>query len=128
MHILAFLMNIHVWTNCLFQGWLQYILELPCTPGDDHPPNDIHFWNTCVCVCVRARVCVCVCVHVLIHFSHVLLFATPWTVAPRLLCPQDFPEKILEQVAISSSRGSSWLRDWTCIPYSSWSGRWVLYH
>ena len=33
--------------------------------------------------------------------------------------------RILEQVAISSSRGSSQPRDWTCI---SCIGRWVLYH
>ena len=27
------------------------------------------------------------------HFSYVQLFATPWTVAPKLLCPWDFPSK-----------------------------------
>ena len=27
------------------------------------------------------------------HFSHVQLFATLWTVAPKLLCPWDFPGK-----------------------------------
>ena len=32
-----------------------------------------------MCVCV----CVCVCVHALSHFSHVQLFATPWTVADQ---------------------------------------------
>ena len=26
-------------------------------------------------------------------FSHVRLFATPWTIAPRLLCPWNFPDK-----------------------------------
>ena len=32
----------------------------------------------------------------------------PWTVEPaRLLCPQDFKARILERVAIFSSRGSS---------------------
>ena len=33
--------------------------------------------------------------------------------------------RILEWVAISFSRGSSWLRDWTCI---SCVGRWILDH
>ena len=33
--------------------------------------------------------------------------------------------KTLKWVAISSSRGSSWPRDWTCV---SGIGRWVLYH
>ena len=32
--------------------------------------------------------------------SCVLLFATPWTVAARRLCPWDIPGKILERVAI----------------------------
>ena len=55
-------------------------------------------------------------------FSHVPLFATPWTIAheaPLVI----FQTSILEWVAISSSKGSSWLRDWigttyaTCIWY-----------
>ena len=33
----------------------------------------------------------------------------------RLLYPWDFPARILEWVAISFSRGSSWPRDWICI-------------
>ena len=33
--------------------------------------------------------------------------------------------RILEWIAISSSRGSSWLRDRTCV---SCNGRWILYH
>ena len=36
--------------------------------------------------------------------------------------------RILEWVAISSSRGSSWRRDWTHVSYVSCIGRWVLYH
>ena len=42
--------------------------------------------SVCVCVCV----CVCVSIHVL---SCVQLFATPQTVAARLLCPWDSPGK-----------------------------------
>ena len=34
-------------------------------------------------------------------------------------------ERRLESVAFSSSRGSSWLRDWTCVSCIS---RWSLYH
>ena len=44
--------------------------------------------DVCVCVCVRVRTCVCA--HVL---SHVLLFATPWTVAHQVPLPVDFPGK-----------------------------------
>jgi len=59
--------------------------------------------------------------------SHVWLFATHVLWPSRLLCPWDFPFKntrILEWVAISFSRRSSWLRDWThtCI------SRQILYH
>ena len=39
----------------------------------------------------RHRVLTSACV--LSHFSRIRLFVTPWTVAPRLLCPQDFPGK-----------------------------------
>ena len=35
---------------------------------------------------------------------------------------------MLEWVAISSSRGSSQLRDWTRVSCGSYIGRWVLYH
>ena len=33
--------------------------------------------------------------------------------------------RILEWVAISFSRGSSWPRNWNCLSYT---GRWILYH
>ena len=62
-------------------------------------------------------VCVCVCVCVL---SHVQLFATPWNVARQDPLFMDYPAtRILERVAISSSRGSSQLRDQTSISCSS---------
>ena len=54
-------------------------------------------------------------------------FATPWTVANRLLCPWEFPGKIarrLEWIAISYSRLCSWPRDKTQV---SSIGRWILY-
>ena len=39
-----------------------------------------------------------------------------------------FQARILEQVAISYSRGSSLPRDQTCISWVSCVGRWILYH
>ena len=36
--------------------------------------------------------------------------------------------RILGWVAISSSRGSSWPRDWTQVSCISCTGRWILYH
>ena len=52
--------------------------------------------------------------------NHVWHFATPWTVAHcRLLCPWNFPSKKNGMVVISSSRGSSWPRAQTDVPYIS---------
>ena len=39
-----------------------------------------------------------------------------------------FQARILEWVAMPSSRGSSQPRDQTCISYVSYTGRWDLYH
>ena len=52
--------------------------------------------------------------------SHVWLFESSWTVA----CHGISQAGILEWVAISSSRGSSWPRDRTCV---FCVGRWILY-
>ena len=49
-------------------------------------------------------------------FSHSTMsnsFVTPCTVAPRLLCPWDFPGKNTRVGAISFSRGSSLPRYWS---------------
>ena len=46
----------------------------------------------------------------------------------RLLCPWDFPARILEWVSVSYSRGSSWPRGQTCISCVSYIGRRTLYH
>ena len=53
---------------------------------------------------------------VLSHFSHVRLFANPWTVGSSV--HGIFQARILEWVAISSSRGFSWPRDQTASPVS----------
>ena len=67
--------------------------------------------NTCICMCM---------------LSHFQLFATPGTVAHQAsLVHGIFLARILEWVAISSSRGSSWPRDWTHI---SFIGRQILYN
>ena len=54
--------------------------------------------------------------HVLGRFRHVRLSATPWTVAHQDAVSMGILQaRILERVAISSSRGSSRPRDRTCI-------------
>ena len=58
--------------------------------------------------------------------SHLTLFATPWTGAHQAILSMEFSrQRILQWVAISSSRGSSRPRDRTCI---SCIGRRILYH
>ena len=72
----------------------------------------------CLWVCVRARV--------LSRFSHVQLFST----LLGLGCSVHgiLQARILEWVAISSSRGSYRSRDRTHVSYISCIGRQVLYH
>ena len=52
------------------------------------------------------------------HFSHVWLCATVWTIAHQDPLSMGFSQaRILEWVAVSSSRGSSWPRDQTHVSY-----------
>ena len=61
--------------------------------------------------------------------SRVQLFMILWTVAHQApLSTGIFQARILETVAISSSRGSSPLRDLTHVPSVSCIDRQVLYH
>ena len=60
-------------------------------------------------------------------FSHVWLFSISWTVVCQAPLSMGFP-RILEWVAISSSRGSSWPRDQTHVSCVSCIGRWIIYH
>ena len=69
--------------------------------------------------------------------NHLLLFSCSVMSDPlrphglqhtRLLCPWILQERILEWIAISSSRGSSCPKDQTHVSYVSCIGRQVLYH
>ena len=63
------------------------------------------------------------------HFSHIQLFVTLWTIAPPGTSVHGILQaRILEWVAISSFRESSWLRDRIRVSYVSCTGRQVLYH
>ena len=85
------------------------------------PPHLRTLWGVCVCVCVRAHA----------HpplFSYVQPFVMPWTVAPLGSSIHGiFQANMLEQVAISFSRESSWSRDQTCISWVSWVGKWIFF-
>ena len=62
-----------------------------------------------------SRVCVCVCC-MLSHFSGVQLFVTLWTVASSGSSVHGILQaRILEWVALPSSRGSSQTRDQNCL-------------
>ena len=71
----------------------------------------------CVCVylCVHAQLCQTRC--------HPMDHSLPGSSVHGI-----FQARILEWVAISFSRGSSWLRDWTHVFCISCIGRWILYH
>ena len=57
--------------------------------------------------------------------SRVQLFCDPMDCSPPSFSVHGISQaRILEWVAISFSRASSWCRDQTCI---SWIGRWILY-
>ena len=53
------------------------------------------------------------------RFSHIWLFATLWTVTHQAPVRGILQARILEWVAMPSSRWSSWPRDWTCLSYIS---------
>ena len=62
-------------------------------------------------------------------FSRVQLFATPWAVACQAPFVHEILQaRILECVAMTSSRGSFLPRDWNPASYVSCTGRCVLYH
>ena len=65
------------------------------------------------------------CAHPL---SRVQLFATPWTSPSGFSVHGILQARILEWVAISFSKGSSWPKDWTCSSWVSYTGRQIRYH
>ena len=68
--------------------------------------------NTCVCVCTHEHV------HTCQHFSLTLCNSMDCSPSGSSVC-RIFQAKILEWVAISYSRGSSWPRDQICISFVS---------
>ena len=61
--------------------------------------------------------------------SHIWLFCDPIDCSlPGFSVPGIFQARILDWVAISYSRGSSWPRDQTLTSWVSYIGRWVLHH
>ena len=94
--------------SCLdFSLWHCFLLSLICLIK---PHKEPLYYMQCACV--------------LRCFGHVQVFVTSWTVA-RLasLSMGILQARILEWVAMPSSRGSSQPRDWTHISYVFWIDR-----
>ena len=65
---------------------------------------------------------------VLSHFSRVRVHdPVDWS-PPGSSVHGILQARLLQWVAVTSSRGSSWPRDQTCVSCVSCTGRWVLYH
>ena len=95
--------------NPIIHYQFLHLVNISITLAFKVPPPTIK--RTCL-----VSPCVCVCL-----LSHVWLFAKPWTV----FChgPQSILQaRILEQVAISSSRGSSWPRQPSCLASPALAG------
>ena len=96
--------------------------------------------HMCVCACIFVGVYVCVYVHyVCMCVVYACVRAKSHQSCLTLWDPMDcsppgssvhgiLQARILEWVAVPSSRVSSWARDWTCLFYISCIGRQVLYH
>ena len=64
-----------------------------------------------------------------IHLSCMQLFCNPLDHSlPGSSVHRISQSRILKWVAISISKGSSRPRDGNCVSFTSWTGRWILYH
>ena len=68
----------------------------------------------------QGAISLCLCV-----LNHIWILVTPW---PGSSVYGNSQARILEWVAISSSRGSSWPRERTRVSRTSCIGKWILYH
>ena len=105
------------------KGTQSYIYMYPSSPKCPfHPGCHITLsripWSIqCIHACMLSR------------FSHVQLFCNPINCSlPGSSVHGIFQARILERVAMPSSRGSLQLRDQTHTSCISCIGRWVLYH
>ena len=115
-------MEIYSLCNKLVRDFIGTVLSLIFFLKKHH--SDIMnsgYSNSFLSFCPSFLLYVCV-------LSHVLLFLTPWTVAHQASLSIISQAIILQQVAISFSRGFSWPRDQTRVSCISCVGRWILYH
>ena len=89
--------------------------------------ENVQRFNISVCVCVH----VCTCAHACV-LSYVQFFVVLWTVCQAAKMPGFsvhgiFQARMLEWIAVSYDRESSWSRYWTLISCFFHIGRWILY-
>ena len=90
-----------------------WLFVTPLTTKCQVPLSPTNSWHVCV----------------LSGFTPVQLFATLWIVSRQASLSMGILQaRILELVAMPSSRGFSQPRDWTCVTYVSHIGRPVFYH
>ena len=111
--------------NCSIEEGVCFFIWMDAVKSHSTPkskgPNSLSSPQQ-LTICMLHNACV------LSHFSCVRLLVTPWTVAHQVpLSLGILQSRILEWVALPSSRGSPRSRDWTCVSYVSWIGRRVLY-
>ena len=104
--------KIHLWATCLFIIEVSLIYNIMSVSGIQQS-DSIIINNLCMYVCVLSSSVVSDSLQ-----PHGLQLT-------RFLCPWDFPGKNTGVGSISSSRGSSWPRDWTCVPCVSCIGIWI---
>ena len=100
-------------------SWKTYLhFYVHCSRAKIQKNLSVHWWIKQMW-CVRACACVCVCVCIVVQsLNHVQFFCNPMYYSPLgSSVPGISQARILEWVAISFSRGSSWSRDQTCTSY-----------
>ena len=103
-----------------FVKWRNLIAKFPSSSNIPYGIYDLSLLSREMCVCV------CVCAHTRSLVSDSLWPHGLWL--PGSSVRENFQARILEQVAISCSRGSSQARDQAHISCTSCIGRWILYH
>ena len=96
---------------------MQLCLNL-CFPRGLSLPPVCHGLCSLACVCMRAK-----------SLQSCLTLCNPMDCSPPGFSVHGISQaRILERVAVPSSRGSSWPRNRTRVSFVSCIGRWVLYH
>ena len=96
--------------------------------GNPHQYSCLENWSLLLSI-LYIVVCVCVCMFVCVKSLQMCLtLCDPMDCSPLGSSVHGILQaRILEWIAMPSSRRTSWPRDWTHISYVSCIGRWVLY-